>query len=88
MPMTNQTYASLIYTTTEEYLSDMDMENNPGPETMEMELLAATNDAIRTYNNGAPDDDGNFPDKLSRATSASRFSRPSSPSRLPCAWRR
>lgn len=64
MPMTNQTYASLIYTTTEDYLSDMDMENNPGPEMMEMELLAATNDAIRTYNNGAPDDDGNFPDKL------------------------
>lgn len=70
MPMTNQTYASLIYTTTESYLADMDMEHNPGPETMEMELLAATNDAIRDYNNGAPDDDGNFPDKL-KATSAS-----------------
>lgn len=64
MPLTNQTYASLIYTTTESYLEDMDMENHPSPETMEMELLAATNDAIRSYNNGAPDDDGNFPDKL------------------------
>lgn len=63
MPLTNQTYASLIYTTTEAYLADMDMENHPSPETMEMELLAATNDAIRSYNNGAPDDDGNFPDK-------------------------
>lgn len=64
MPMTNQTYASLIFTTTESYLEGMDMEHNPGTEMMEMELLAATNDEIRNHNNGAPDDDGNFPDKL------------------------
>jgi putative DNA primase/helicase len=64
MPVSsNQTYASLLYMTTESYLSDMDMENNPGPEAMELELVSATNDAIRAYNNGAPDDDGNYPDK-------------------------
>lgn len=59
----NQSYASLLYMTTESYLSDMDMENNPGPEAMELELVTVTNDAIREYNNGAPDDDGNFTDK-------------------------
>ena len=63
MPVSNNTYASLLYCTTESYLSDMDMEHNPGPEVMEFELVTATNDAIRAYNNGAPDDDGNFPDK-------------------------
>lgn len=64
MPISsNQTYASLLYMTTESYLEDMDMENNPGPEAMELELVIASNDAIRAYNNGAPDDDGNFPDK-------------------------
>lgn len=64
MPVSlHQSYASLLYMTTESYLEDMDMENNPGPEAMELELVDATNDAIREYNNGAPDDDGNFPDK-------------------------
>ncbi|MCC0643525.1 phage/plasmid primase, P4 family [Clostridioides sp. ZZV14-6150] len=50
-----QTYNSLIETTTADYLADIDMDSVPSPTTIEAELLNIVNRAIREYNMGPED---------------------------------
>ena len=50
-----QTYNSLLQTTTEDYLADIDLDLIPSPTTIEAELLDAVNKAITEYNLGPED---------------------------------
>ncbi|SHK89856.1 hypothetical protein [Hespellia stercorisuis] len=50
-----QTYNSLIETTTADYLDGIDMDLIPSPTTIEAELLDIVNREIRIYNMGPED---------------------------------
>ena len=62
-----QTYNELIRTVTEDYLGGVDMDSIPSPETIENELLQATNNAIERYNLGPRDENAPIGAKLKDA---------------------
>lgn len=62
-----QTYNELIRTVTEDYLGGIDMDSIPSPETIENELLQATNNAIERYNLGPRDENAPIGAKLKDA---------------------
>lgn len=70
-----QTYNSLLQTTTEDYLSDIDLDLIPSPTTIEAELLDAVNKAITDYNMGPED-----PNVAANASLKDRFPNQKQPS--------
>lgn len=62
-----QTYNELIRTVTEDYLGGIDMDSIPSPETIENELLQATNNALERYNLGPRDENAPIGAKLKDA---------------------
>ena len=62
-----QTYNELIRTVTVDYLGGIDMDSDPSPETIENELLQATNNAIQEYNLGPRDENAPIGAKLKDA---------------------
>ena len=85
-----QTYNELIRTVTEDYLGGVDVDSDPSPETIENELLQATNNAIQEYNLGPRDPNAPLSAQSrrtptptrNRLASASGSSRSFCPSRL------
>lgn len=70
-----QTYNGLLQTTTEDYLSDIDLDLIPSPTTIEAELLNAVNKAITDYNMGPED-----PNVAANASLKDRFPNQKQPS--------